>query len=76
MSLRHRIPWAAPKCSAEDGNTVHVMLNSGKVHSTEFTTTSIEIAEPQEMQGGQVTVNADALKNALQSSGRIQDAVR
>lgn len=55
----------------KDGNTVHVMLNSGKVYRTDFTTTYIEIAEPKAMQGGQVTVNADALKNALQSSGKI-----
>jgi len=56
---------------AKDGNTVHVMLNTGKVYRTDFTTTYIEIAEPQAMQGGQVTVNADTLKNALQSSGKI-----
>lgn len=55
----------------KDGNTVHVMLNTGKVYRTDFTTTYIEIAEPKAMQGGQVTVNADALKNALQSSGKI-----
>ncbi len=56
---------------SKDGKTVHVMLNSGKVYRTDFTTTYIEIAEPQAMQGGQVTVNADALKTALQSSGKI-----
>lgn len=56
---------------SKDGNTVHVMLNSGKVYRTDFTTTYIEIAEPKDMQGGQVTVNADALKNALQTSGKI-----
>ncbi len=55
----------------KDGNTVHVMLNSGKVYRTDFTTTYIEIAEPNAMQGGQVSVNADALKTALQSSGKI-----
>ncbi len=55
----------------KDGNTVHVMLNTGKVYRTDFTTTYIEIAEPQAMQGGQVTVNSDALKNALQSSGKV-----
>ncbi|WP_426335880.1 OmpA family protein [Pseudoduganella sp. R-31] len=56
---------------SKDGNLVHVMVNSGKVYRTDFTTTYIEIAEPQAMQGGQVTVNADALKTALQSSGKI-----
>ena len=55
----------------KDGKTIHVMLNTGKVYSTEFTTTYIEIAEPQAMETGQVTVNADALKTALQSSGKI-----
>jgi OOP family OmpA-OmpF porin len=56
---------------SKDGKIVHVMLNSGKVYSTDFTTTYIEIAEPQAMEGGQVTVNADGLKSALQSSGKI-----
>ena len=56
---------------SKDGNTVHVMVNTGKVYRTDFTTTYIEIAEPQAMQDGQVTVNADALKTALQSSGKI-----
>lgn len=55
----------------KDGRTVHVMLNSGKVYSTDFTTTYIEIAEPKAMETGQVTVNADGLKSALQSSGKI-----
>ena len=55
----------------KDGRVVHVMLNSGKVYSTDFTTTYIEIAEPKAMEGGQVTVNADGLKSALQSSGKI-----
>jgi outer membrane protein OmpA-like peptidoglycan-associated protein len=56
---------------AKNGAVVHVMLNTGKVYNTDFTTTYIEIAEPQAMEGGQVTVNADGLKSALQSSGKI-----
>jgi len=56
---------------AKDGKIVHVMLNTGKVYRTDFTSTYIEIAEPQAMEGGQVTVNADGLKSALQSSGKI-----
>jgi OOP family OmpA-OmpF porin len=55
----------------KDGRTVHVMLNTGKVYNTDFTTTYIEIAEPKAMESGQVTVNADGLKSALQSSGKI-----
>lgn len=55
----------------KNGNTVHVMVNTGKVYRTDFTSTYIEIAEPKAMEGGQVTVNADALKTALQSNGKI-----
>jgi len=55
----------------KDGRNVHVMLNTGKVYNTDFTTTYIEIAEPKAMESGQVTVNADGLKSALQSSGKI-----
>lgn len=54
-----------------NGATVHVMVNTGKVYSSPFVGTYIEIAEPKAMLGGQVTVNADALKNGLQAEGKI-----
>lgn len=54
-----------------NGQTVHVMVNTGKVHNTNFTTTYIEIAEPQAMTTGQVTVNAQALQAGLQADGKI-----
>lgn len=56
---------------SQNGQTVHVMLHTGKVYNTDFTTTYLEIAEPQAMSGGQVTVNADALRSGLQADGRI-----
>jgi OmpA-OmpF porin, OOP family len=54
-----------------NGSTVHVMLNTGKVYRTEFTTTYIEIVEPKAMQTGQVTVNADAMGSGLKRDGKI-----
>lgn len=56
---------------SRNGATVHVMVNTGKVYSSPFVGTYIEIAEPKAMLGGQVTVNADALKNSLQAEGKI-----
>lgn len=56
---------------SRNGATVHVMVNTGKVDNSPFVGTYIEIAEPKAMLGGQVTVNADALKNGLQAEGKI-----
>lgn len=56
---------------SRNGATVHVMVNTGKIYSSPFVGTYIEIAEPKAMLGGQVTVNADALKNSLQAEGKI-----
>jgi outer membrane protein OmpA-like peptidoglycan-associated protein len=53
------------------GTTVHVLVHTGKVYSTDFTGTYIEIAEPKAMTGGQVTVNADALQTGLKADGKI-----
>lgn len=53
------------------GNTVHVMVHTGKVYSTEFAGTYIEIAEPRAMTTGQVTVNANAIQAGLQAEGKI-----
>jgi OmpA-OmpF porin, OOP family len=54
-----------------NGNPVHVMLSTAKVYNTRFTTTYIEIAEPQAMTTGQVTVNAQALQAGLLADGKI-----
>ena len=56
---------------SRNGVTVHVMLNTGKVYSTDFTTTYLEIAEPKAMSTGQVAVNADALQTGLHDEGKI-----
>lgn len=53
------------------GSTVHVMLNTGKVYRTDFTATYIEIAEPKAMDGGLVSVNAEALGAGLKNEGHI-----
>lgn len=54
-----------------NGVTVHVMVNTGKVYRTDFTTTYLEIAEPKAMAVGQVTVNADALGSGLKREGKM-----
>jgi len=54
-----------------NGVTAHLMLHTGKAYSTEFAGTYIEIAEPKAMPTGQVTVNADALRNGLAADGKI-----
>jgi len=56
---------------SRNGQTAYVMVHTGKVYSTHFTATYIEIAEPKAMQGGQVTVNADALGQGLKDEGKI-----
>lgn len=56
---------------AVNGSPVHVMLSTGAVYNTRFTTTYIEIAEPQAMTTGQVIVNAQALRAGLQAEGKI-----
>jgi OOP family OmpA-OmpF porin len=56
---------------ARNGSTVHVMIHSGKIYSSDFVGSYIEIAEPQAMTTGQVTVNADAIKTGLQTEGKI-----
>jgi OOP family OmpA-OmpF porin len=47
------------------------MLHTGKIYSSDFVGTYLEIAEPQAMTGGQVTVNADAIGAGLQADGKI-----
>lgn len=54
-----------------NGATTHVIVASGKVYRTDFTSTYIEIAEPKAMLGGQVTVDANVLKGRLQSEGKV-----
>lgn len=53
------------------GGTVHVLLQTGKVHNTGFAATYLEIVEPQAMATGQVTVDAKALLSGLQADGKI-----
>lgn len=54
-----------------NGSTVHVMIHTGKIYNSDFVGSYIEIAEPEAMTTGQVTVNADALKAGLQADGKI-----
>jgi OmpA-OmpF porin, OOP family len=54
-----------------NGAPVHVMVSTGQIYRSNFVATYLEIAEPQAMKGGQVTVNADALQKGLKSDGKI-----
>jgi OOP family OmpA-OmpF porin len=56
---------------ASNGSTVHVMIHTGKIYSSDFVGSYIEIAEPEAMTTGQVTVNADAIQAGLQADGKI-----
>lgn len=53
------------------GTPVHVLVSTGQIYRSQFVATYLEIAEPQAMKGGQVTVNADALQKGLKADGKI-----
>ncbi|MEK8032962.1 OmpA family protein [Ideonella sp. DXS29W] len=54
-----------------NGTKVHVIVSTGQIYRSDFVATYLEIAEPQAMKGGQVTVNADGLQKGLKADGKI-----